>query len=340
MPTLHILGSPYSPTHTSNRIDPFSILAHKFIKYMMSYGWNCIHYSAVGSEVDCTNVICNDEIRSDRTPNTQEFNARAALEIRARKAEGDMILCFHGIDNRAACQANSDLVAIEPSIGYDTKAVWTDYRVFVSYSHMHMFYGQRDMLMTPSWFDAVIPNAITAEEFDYYDKKDDYILFFGRVIENKGIHIAIQATKKAGKKLVIAGPGSLQDLGYRDLPSHVEVVGLCDPEKRRRLMSKAKAIIGPTYYVEPFGNMVAEGYMSGTPSITSDWGGFSETVVHGVTGFRCREFKEFVTALHEIDMIKPMDCLKFGLENYEDSVVHKKLHNYLLKIQDRDFYRE
>jgi hypothetical protein len=68
-------------------------------------------------------------------------------------------------------------------------------------------------------------------------------------------------------------------------------------------MSKAKAIFGLTYYVAPFGNMVAEGYMSGTPAITADWGGFAETVQQGVTGFRCRDFKDIVTAIERIETV-------------------------------------
>jgi glycosyltransferase involved in cell wall biosynthesis len=151
--------------------------------------------------------------------------------------------------------------------------------------------------------------------------------------------VAIQATDAAGKKLIIAGPGTLQSMGYLETPSHVTMMGLCDADQRRQLMSGARAILGPTIYVEPFGNMVAEGYMSGTPAITTDWGGFTDTVVQGVTGFRCREFREFVQAIHQIDRIDPHACRKWALDNYEDSVVHDKFDAYLEKIVTKDFYR-
>jgi len=306
---------------------------------MQSYGWNCVHYGAIGSEVNCENVICNTVIRTDRAPNTQDFNPKAGEEIRKRKQPGDMIICFHGVDNKGACDANLDLKHIEPSIGYDTRAVFAPYRAFVSAAQMHMFYGERGMLMNPSWFDAVIPNAITPGEFTYNEDKKDYLLFFGRVMESKGIHLAIQVAEATNKKLVIAGPGDLKNMGYSHSPSHVEVVGPCNAEQRRQLMSEAKAIIGPTYYIEPFGNMVPEGYMSGTPAITTDWGGFLDTVVQGHTGYRCREFREFVAAVNNIDKIKPINCLNYALENYHDDVVHEKLHNYLVKILEHNFYR-
>ena len=340
MNTLHILACPYSPTHINNRIDPFSILTYKFINYMQSYGWNCVHYGAIGSEVNCENVICNTVIRTERAPNIVDFCAKANVEIGLRKRPGDFIVCFHGVDNQAACRGHEDLKIVESSIGYDTKAVWAPYRVFTSYAHMHMFYGERGMLMNPNWWDDVIPNGITADEFTYDDQKEDYFLYFGRVIESKGIHIAIQATEHVGARLVIAGPGSVSSLGYSDRPKHVTEMGPCDAEQRRQLMRKAKAILGPTYYIEPFGNMVPEGYMSGTPAITTDWGGFTETVVEGQTGFRCRSFKEFVRALTNIDQINPATCRKHALENYEDSVVHKKLNEYFTNLYHLDFYRK
>lgn len=339
MNTLHVLGSPYSVTHIDNKIDPFSILTLKFIKYMMKYGWNVIHYSTIGSEVPCENVICNFNIRPQRPPNILDFNTKAGPEIAKRKHAGDMIICFHGLDNKGACDYNTDLKHVEPSIGYDTKAVFAPYRAFVSTAQMHMFYGERGMLMNPSWFDAVIPNAISPDDFDYCEDKEDYLLFFGRVMETKGIHLAIQIAQKLETRLVVAGPGDIRSIGYQTIPKFIEPVGLCDGTQRRRLMSKAKAILGPTYYIEPFGNMIPEGYFSGTPAITTDWGGFCDTVVHGHTGFRCREFSEFISAVENLNLIRPKNCYDWAQKNYHDDVVHEKLHHYLIKIHELNFYR-
>lgn len=340
MATLHILSNPDSPVHINNRIDPFSIAVVKFIKNMQELGWNCIHYGVAGCEVSCETIICLDTISADRNTCIEKYNRKAGEEIKARKNAGDMIMCFHGWENRGATDPNKDLHIVEPSIGYDTKAVFAPYRVFVSYSQMHLFYGEQNMLMSPSWYDAVIPNAFTPSEFEFSKNKKDYVLYFGRVVESKGLHVAIQATKESGHKLVVAGPGSLTDIGYKEIPDHVMAVGTCDVNQRRVLMRDAQAIIGPTYYIEPFGNMVAEGYFSGTPAITTDWGGFVDTVVNGFTGYRCREFREFVDALNNIDKIDPYNCLDWALKNYAEDVVHKKFDHYFKKILDGNFYRK
>jgi glycosyltransferase involved in cell wall biosynthesis len=339
-PTLHILSNPYSPVNLNNRMDPFSISTWKFIDWMTSkFGWNCIHYSVVGSDVNCPSIQCLDVIGPDNNENINQYNIRAAHSIGLNKKPGDMALCFYGLANKGAVDAHPDLKVIEPGVGYATNTVFAPYRVFVSYAQQHMYYGEQGRLMNPSWFDTVIPNSFTPDEFDFNPNKGDYFLCFGRVMETKGIHLAIQATVATGNKLVIAGPGSLADMGYPSIPSHVTMMGLCNAEQRRALMRDAKAIIGATYYIEPFGNMVVEGYMSGTPAITTDWGAFPETVVNGETGFRCREFKEFVQAINNIDQINPQTCRDWAINNYSDQVVHEKLNQYLEKINQLDFYR-
>lgn len=340
MTTLHILCNPNKPVHVSNRTDPFAIAVIKFAENMEKLGYKCIVYDTAGSSVPCESVNCLPFLYSDTIKNIETYNSNASKEIKNRKNSKDLIMCFHGWENQGATIENQDLVIVEPSIGYDIKAIFAPYRAFTSYAQMHMFYGSKDMLMTPSWYDTVIPNAFSAYEFDYTVEKADYFLIFGRVIENKGIHLAIQATEKTGSKLVVAGPGRLEDIGYKEIPKHVEYVGTCDIHQRRKLMSKAKAIIGPTYYVEPFGNMIAEGYFSGTPAITSDWGGFVDTVIPGVTGFRCREFRDFVNAIENIDTIDSEDCYNYAMNTYEETVVHQKFDQYFQKLQAGNFYRQ
>lgn len=334
MSTLHILSSPHTAVNLNNRIDPFSPIVFKYIKYMNELGWSTIHYGLEGCDVLCETVICSEGSLDNSIYNTEIYNHNAAKEIAKRKSPGDLILCFYGSDNWGAASEHKDLKIIEPSIGYSPDAVFAPFRIFASYAQMHYYYGKTDMLMNPSWTDQVIYNAISADEFDFKIVKDDYILFFGRVIETKGIHIAIKATEIAGKRLVVAGPGNLKCLGIDKIPSHVEFVGVADVETRKKLMSNARAIIGPTLYVEPFGNMIAEGFMSGTPAITTDWGGFTETVINGVTGFRCRNIEQFVSAIDRIDTIDPYDCRNWAITNCEDKVVHLKHHQYLKMIQN------
>lgn len=328
---IHVLANPRNPTGLMNRIDPFAVHAYKYIKHLSKH-FEMVHYGIPGAQVDCEHVDIHT------TPvEVRLFNERAGAQIRQRANKGDIIVCFYGIDNQLACEMNPDCIPVEPSIGYRANGIFAPYRAFTSYAQMHMFYGERGMLMNPSWFDTVIPNPFTIEEFEYNDKKEDYFLYFGRVCEEKGIHLAIQATEKLGEKLIIAGPGSLQTLGYSTIPDHVQMFGYADAEQRKQLMKNAKGLFGLTYYVEPFGNMIIEANLSGTPVITTDWGAFPEIVLEGQTGYRVRDFKSLLDAVESIDKIDPAACRKWGL-NFSDEEVHFKHQLYLEKVIKNKFY--
>ena len=347
-PRLHIIANPHGITDLTYRMEPFNIAAHKMISNMSQRGYEIFHYGHELSRVDCENipVVHTNEIfprgpddMFDHNPNVVKvFSRRTQEQLRQRYQAGDLILCFYGTDNKDAVQDIPGAIIVEPSIGYRTECVFAPYRVFTSYAQMHYYYGQNGMLMTPSWNDAVIPNAFTPEEFEYSDKKSDYFLYLGRITSVKGIHLAIQMTQHTGQRLIIAGPGNLSDLEYQSVPDHVTMYGYANPEQRKQLLRDARALIAPTYYIEPFGNIVVEALMSGTPVITTDWGGFADTNVQGVTGFRCRSFKDFVEAVEHISEIRPQDCREHAMTHYSESVVHDQFDRYFQHITAQNFY--
>lgn len=328
---VHVLSNPHrATTSLYDKADPFAIIIHKYI-HNLKDKYEFIHYGLEGSDVDCEH--------HSLSTNVHEFNREASSIIAKRKDPGDLALCFYGTDNEGAVKEHIDLKVIEPVIGYSPHGVFAPYRVFKSYSNMHYFYGVKGMLLEPSWFDAVIPYGEDPNNFKYNENKKDYFLMFGRVCPEKGLHIAIQATEAAGVDLIIAGPGNLSDYGYSSTPKHVTCVGVCNSDQRKALMSDAKGLIGATYYLEPFGNMIIESYFSGTPVITTDWGAFTETVVNGVTGYRCREFSEFVDAIKNIDSISNKTCYDYAMKNYSYDVVYDKHDKYLQRVLAGNFYR-
>ena len=323
----HILGLPHTVSSKEYVACAYTQKVVKFGKMMTARGHEVIHYGHEDSDLECTEhvtVTTNEDLeiaygshdwrKNFFTFNTgdhayQTFFKNAIVEVGKRKQKNDFILPFWGSGVRPICDAHPDLICVEPGIGY-AGGHWARWKVFESYAILHAYQGLHNVgTCNQSWYDVVIPNYFDLDDFTYApQEKEDYFLFLGRVYVGKGIDIAVQVTEHIGAKLIVAG----QNPEERTFPDHVEFVGYADVEKRRELMSKAKGSFVASQYLEPFGGVQVENLLSGTPTITSDWGAFVENNPHGLTGFRCRTFNDFVDAANRIGEISPAVCRTFG----------------------------
>ncbi|AYV83815.1 MAG: glycosyltransferase [Hyperionvirus sp.] len=274
------------------------------------------------------------------------FNKRCIAEIRKRKEKNDFILCFWGLGHKSISDQFSDCIIVEPSIGYGIGAIFAPHKVFVSYAYMHYYYGMRDV-KEGKWNDCVIPNYFDTNDFEYKEVKGNYMLYVGRLAKDKGIDICIQLAEKLKIKLILAGPGDLKSLGYdkKNLPKDLVVhVGFADVEKRKELLANAKCLLLPTFYFEPFGCVIIEALLSGTPVITTDWGAFPEINLHGITGYRCRNFEQFCWAVTNIDKINPSICRDWAINNYSVERIKKMYVEYFEMLTNlynkKGFYEE
>lgn len=325
----HVLGLPHTVSSKAFNACAYTQKVVKFGKMMVERGHTIIHYGHEDSDLTCTEhvpVLRNSDweiaygshnwrekfFKFDTNDHAyRTFYANAIAEVGKRKQRDDFILPFWGAGVRPICDAHPDLITVEPGIGY-AGGHWARWKVFESYAIYHAYCGLNNVAScNQDWYDVVIPNYFDLDDFEFQEKKGDYALYLGRVYDGKGVHIAIQATQRAGLKLVIAGQ---KEDGY-ELPPHVEYVGYADTEKRKQLMKGARASFLPSMYVEPFGGVQIENLLCGTPTITTDWGAFAENNLHGITGYRCRTMGDFVEAIRNIDRIDPRACREWG-ENF------------------------
>ncbi len=165
----------------------------------------------------------------------------------------------------------------------------------------------------PHWLDDTIPVSVIPEQFEYKPKKEDYFLFLGRIITSKGLNIAVKTCEEIGAHLIVAGQGDLEDaLGYKP-PDCVEFIGHADTETRKKLMANAKGGFVCTYYSEPGGTVVHEYGVSGTPVIATNWGSFTQSVLHGKTGFLIQDGAEAIWAAENIESLDSADCRKWNM---------------------------
>lgn len=346
----HILGLPHTVTSKEFNACAYTAKVYKFGKMMTDRGHEVIHYGHEESDLICTEhvtVLSSDDWKKAYGDHDwrkhffkfdtndyayQIFYKNAIKEISKRKKKNDFILPFWGAGVRPICDAHPDLICVEPGIGYPG-GHWARFKIFESYAIYHAYYGLDSVdTYKQDWYDVVIPNYFDVSDFKFSAEKDDYFLFLGRVYKGKGVNIAVQATEAIGAKLIIAGQNNLKEMGYKETPSHVTEIGYADIETRKKLMSKAKGAFVASLYNEPFGGVQVECLLSGTPTITTDWGSFVENNIHGVTGYRCRTFEQFVWAAKNIEKIKPEVCRDFAVNNFSLNVVAEKYEEYFQSV--------
>jgi glycosyltransferase involved in cell wall biosynthesis len=355
----HLLGLAHIATHRDNSACAYTQKVIKLAKMIKNYGHTLYFYGIEGSEVQCDEFIQVSsptvlrETYGDYNQSREffnhdphdhahlTFNQNAITAINDRKELKDILLCPMGNYQKPIADAVK-LLAVESGIGYS--GVFTSYRIFESYAWMHYIYGLLNQ-GDGSWYDAVIPNYFEVADFPFQSRKSDYLLYLGRIISRKGVQVASDVAKATGNQLYIVGQGSLDNPVEKLLlgsEKHLKYLPAVGPEERSQLLGNAKAVLMPTYYLEPFGGVNVEAQLCGTPVITSDWGAFPETVLHGVTGYRCRVFEEFCWAVNNIHRIKPQNCREWAVNNYSLERIGRMYEEYFQRVYhifDKGWYQ-
>lgn len=303
---LHIIALPHTQTTKAFGQCAYTQKTRKFATMMHNCGHEVYLYASEDNEAKATELITcitkkqqeyflngytwwpNEYYKipyKDDFPIWSVFNNAAILELNKRVKKGDVV-CMTAGQSQLPIYERFPYNCVEFAVGYE--GIASKYRVFESYPWMHYVYGLKRINFNIQ-NDVVIPNYFDVEDFEFSPVKDNYFLFMSRPVKGKGIEIAKRIAKITKTKLIVAGAERIEG-------EYVEWVGYADPKKRSLLMSRAKALLCPTLAIEPFGGVVAEAAMCGTPAITSDWGAFLDTVEQRYTGFRCRTLEDFIRA--------------------------------------------
>jgi glycosyltransferase involved in cell wall biosynthesis len=147
-------------------------------------------------------------------------------------------------------------------------------------------------LMPELRYAGVVHNGIDLEQYPLREDKEDFLLFLGRTSPDKGPLRAIKTARASGLPLVMAVKVAEKlevDHWEREvkpvLPDGTVVLSEIPHDQKVELLGKARAVLFPIDWEEPFGLVMIEAMACGTPVIATPRGAVREVVRDGETGF-------------------------------------------------------
>lgn len=203
----------------------------------------------------------------------------------------------------------------------DTLPIWQNYRGWYNtISHAQ----QRALPASLGGTSAgPIYNGIDVESFPFSAQRGDYLLFLSRLSAEKAPHLAIEAARRVGMRLVLAGKVDWRDEAYfhafvRDQIDGDQVVfaGEADAILKRQLYRDCACLLLPLSWEEPFGLVITEAMACGAPVIAFPRGSARELVLDGVTGFLVENVDEMVSAIRRAGQIDPRACRRWVEQHF------------------------
>jgi glycosyltransferase involved in cell wall biosynthesis len=165
----------------------------------------------------------------------------------------------------------------------------------------------------------VVRNGIPVKRFPFRTRKRDYLLWMGRICEEKAPHLAIEVARRTGLPLVLAGQVYPFTYHQRYYNEHIRPhLGSTNPpisffetptfERKVQLLANARALLLPSLVDETSSLVAMEAMACGTPAIGFRRGAIPEVVIDRVTGFVVDIEDEMAEAVWRVDDINPHAC--------------------------------
>lgn len=174
---------------------------------------------------------------------------------------------------------------------------------------------RKSMPIKANWIDTIYHGIKASDFIASYEPNKRYVAYLGRIIKNKGVHLAIQAVLAYNKQnsdhpltLKIAGK---HYSGYKDIywqkhiepyltDKYIEYVGFVkNNQEKQEFLGNASALLVPSLFEEPFGMVMIEALACGTPIIGLDSGAIPE-IVTTKTGMVIDSAEDEATLIHKL----------------------------------------
>jgi glycosyltransferase involved in cell wall biosynthesis len=244
-----------------------------------------------------------------------EYDLVQAVAVYLRAGEFDVV---H--DHTAHGPALAALLADGPPVVHTLHGPWTDAaRAYYGrlQDHVHLVAiseAQRDDNPDVA-YAGVVPNGIDLSKYPLVEHKEDRLAFMGRCNPDKGPALAVDVARRAGLPLTMvtkrAEPAEQRywdDVVAPRLTGTEEIHEAMDHDAKVDLFGRARGLLMPVQWEEPFGLVMAEAMACGTPVVAQPCGAAREVVVDGETGFLRDGVEAMTEAVGQLGALSPRAC--------------------------------
>jgi glycosyltransferase involved in cell wall biosynthesis len=345
-PTLHLVGIFHTRSTDKFSHCAFTGKALRFPKMMREQGWEVVEYSNAGSESQASEhveILSLDEfedIFGSRkptdffgdvavvgSPGHKLFESRLVPAMKERVKKQDIICHPFGHAHELLMREFPGNHHVETGIGYPT-LMPNSFRIFESYAWMHYHQGKANR--NGANYEWVVPNYFDLEEWEPSYKHGDYLAFLGRIGATKGMDTIKAIAEHSPWPIILHGQGDPTPWNH----PNIEYRGPIHGKARSEFLRNARAALMPTVFTEPFGGSGVEAMLCGTPLIAVDYGAFTETIIQGVTGFRCHTLAEWIEALKSAEKLDRKVIANTARERYSLETCGKKYDKIFNQLND------
>ena len=122
-----------------------------------------------------------------------------------------------------------------------------------------------------------LPDENNAERLaEFLDGDAPTVVYFGKLLYNKGVHVLLEALQDVDARAVIVGFGDYRDELERMAPSRTLFTGPLEHRHLAHLLPLADVTVVPSIFPEAFGMVAAEAGAAGSPPLVARHSGLSE----------------------------------------------------------------
>lgn len=333
---LHLIGLFHTKTSIAYSHCAFTGKVLRFSKMMQAYGYEVIEYSNEGSEstADKHVVMLTDDEFNTLYGNRKEidfhgddatvgskghalFEERLIPALKENLEKEDIICHPFGHAHSRLLTEFPNHQHVETGIGYPT-LMPNSFRIFESYAWMHYHQGKENR--QGKNYEWVVPNYFDLDDWEPSYEPGQYLAFLGRICSAKGLDTIKEIANYSPWPIILHGQGDPTPWNHPNIEYRGPITG----KARSEFLRNSRAALMPTNFTEPFGGSGVEAMLCGTPLIAVDYGAFTETIIDGVTGFRCHTLQDWIDAVNRTDDIDRLVVANTARSRYSLEVCGKK----------------